>query len=199
MTFSAERSAARARVHLEGSADVKRLTADRCLESILAGARLIASTFRDGGKVLLCGNGGSAADSQHVAAEFVSRLTKELERPALPAIALTTDSSILTAYANDYSFAGIFARQVEALGRAGDLLIGISTSGGSDNVLRAMGVARQRGLRVLTLTGPSGPMGEQADVAIRVPSTNTQFIQETHLAVEHILCDLAEQELFGNS
>ena len=112
---------------------------------------------------------------------------------------LTTDTSILTAYANDYSFAGIFARQVEALGRPGDLLIGISTSGGADNVLRAIQTARQQGLRILTLTGPSGPMGERADVAIRVPSTHTQFIQETHLAIEHILCDLAEQELFASA
>jgi D-sedoheptulose 7-phosphate isomerase len=199
MTSSSEPLAARARAHLVDSAEVKRRAADECLPSILAGGRLIADTLRNGGKVLLCGNGGSAADCQHVAAEFVSRLSKELERAALAAIALTTDTSILTAYANDYSFAGVFARQVEALGRPGDLLIGISTSGGADNVLLAIKTARQQGLQILTLTGPSGPMGEQADVAIRVPSMNTQFVQETHLAVEHILCDLAEQELFAST
>ncbi|HET9418434.1 MAG TPA: SIS domain-containing protein, partial [Chthoniobacterales bacterium] len=124
----------RARACLIESAEVKRLVVENCLDSIVSAAELIADAFRSGGKVLLCGNGGSAADCQHVAAEFVSILRRDFERPGLPAIALTTDTSFLTAYANDFGYEGLFARQVEALGKAGDLLVGISTSGNSVNV-----------------------------------------------------------------
>jgi len=147
--------------------------------------------------VLLCGNGGSAADCQHVAAELVSRLTRDSERPGLPAIALTTDTSFLTAYANDCGFEGVFARQVEALGRPGDVLIGISTSGNSPNVLRAVELAREKGMRSIALTGQGGRLAKLADVAVSVPSDDTRHIQEAHLAVEHVLCLLVEESLFA--
>ena len=132
-----------------------------------------------------------------MAAEFVSRLTKDFERPGLPAIALTTDTSFLTAYANDCGFEGVFARQVQALGRPGDVLIGISTSGNSANVIQAVELARGTGMKTVSLTGVGGRLAKIADVAIAVPSDDTQHIQETHLAVEHLLCLLVERALFG--
>ena len=187
----------RAQAHLLESAEIKRKVADKCLDSILAVAQLIAEAFRSGGKVLLCGNGGSAADCQHMAAEFVNRLTKDVERPGLPAIALTTDTSFLTAFANDFAFEGVFERQVQTLGKPGDVLIGISTSGNSANVVRAMEAARAANMQTIALTGDSGRLVHMADVAISVPSTNTQYIQEAHLAIEHVLCDLVESSLFG--
>jgi D-sedoheptulose 7-phosphate isomerase len=187
----------KARAHLLDSAEIKRKVAEKCLDSILAAAHLIAETFRSGGKVLLCGNGGSAADCQHMAAEFVNRLTKDFERPGLPAIALTTDTSFLTAFANDCGFEGVFERQVQTLGKPGDVLIGISTSGNSSNVIRAMEAAREANIQTIVLTGNSGRLAEMANVAISVPSANTQYIQEAHLAIEHILCDSVECYLFG--
>jgi len=187
----------RAQDHLLESIEVKQRVAEHCMTSILAAAQLIAETFRSGGKVLLCGNGGSAADCQHMAAEFVNRLTKDFERPGLPAIALTTDTSFLTAFANDCGFEGVFERQVQALGKPGDVLIGISTSGNSTNVIRAMEAARAANMQTIVLTGNSGRLVEIADVAISVPSANTQYIQEAHLVIEHILCDLVECYLFG--
>ena len=132
-----------------------------------------------------------------MAAEFVSRLTKDFERPGLPAIALTTDTSFLTAYANDCGFEGVFTRQVQALGRPGDVLIGISTSGNSTNVIQAVELARTIGMRTVSLTGSGGRLAKLADVAITVPSDDTQHIQEVHLAVEHLLCMLVERALFG--
>jgi D-sedoheptulose 7-phosphate isomerase len=185
-----------ARDYLRESADTKLRTAEACDDAILAAADLIAQAFRGAGKVLICGNGGSAADCQHMAAEFVSRLTKTFERPGLPAIALTTDSSFLTAYANDCGFDGIFERQVEALGRPGDVLIGISTSGNSPNVVRAVRRARIDGLRTVVLTGAQGQLAGLADVAISVPSADTQHIQEAHLAIEHLICWFVERDLF---
>lgn len=189
----------RVRRYLHASAEVKLEAAWECGEAILAASAMITRAFRSGGKLLLCGNGGSAADCQHVAAEFVSRLRKEFERPALPAMALTTDTSFLTAFANDCGYDGVFERQVEAFGRPGDVLVGISTSGGSANVLRAVEGARAAGLGTIVLTGRGGPLGRMADVAIRVPSGDTQHIQETHLAIEHLICTLVEQELFPES
>jgi phosphoheptose isomerase len=185
------------RSYLAESAELKRLTAEACSDTIAMAAGLITEAFRSGGKLLICGNGGSAADCQHMAAEFVSRLTKDFERPGLPAIALTTDTSFLTAYANDCGFEGVFARQVQALGRPGDVLIGISTSGNSPNVIQAFELARATGLHTVALTGAGGRLGKLADVAIAVPSDDTQHIQETHLAVEHVLCLLVERSLFG--
>lgn len=187
------------RTYLRESAETKRRAAEACEESILAAATLIADAFRAGGKVLLCGNGGSAADCQHMATEFVSRLTKEVERPGLPAIALTTDTSFLTAFANDSGFDGVFERQVEALGRPGDVLVGISTSGNSPNVIRAVRRARVAGLRSIVLVGSRGQLASLADVAISVPSADTQHIQEAHLAIEHLICWLVERELFPSS
>ena len=186
-----------AQAHLLESAEIKREVADNCLDSILAAAQLIAEAFRSGRKLLLCGNGGSAADCQHMAAEFVNRLTKDLERPGLPAIALTTDTSVLTAFANDFGFEGVFERQVQTLGRPGDVLIGISTSGDSANVVRAVEAARAAQMRAIVLTGNCGRLVEMADSAISVPSANTHYIQEAHLAIEHILCRLVECILFG--
>lgn len=185
------------RAHLLESAEVKREIAEKCIDSILTAANLIVDTFRSGGKVLLCGNGGSAADCQHVAAEFVNRLTVDFERPGLPAIALTTDTSFLTAFANDCGFEGVFERQVRTLGKPGDVLIGISTSGNSTNVIRAVEAARAANMRTIVLTGSSGRLAGMANVAISVPSANTQYIQEAHLAIEHILCGLVERYLFG--
>jgi D-sedoheptulose 7-phosphate isomerase len=182
--------------HLLDSAEVKRQTAAKCAESIAKAADLIAGCFLSGDKVLLCGNGGSAADCQHMAAEFVSRFSKDLDRRALPAIALTTDTSFLTGFGNDFGFEGIFGRQVEALGSPGDVLIAISTSGNSPNVIRAVEAARKGSMITIALTGNGGHLSAIAEVPITVPSTDTQYIQEAHLAVEHILCELVEFILF---
>ncbi len=186
----------RARTHLQESADLKHKVAQHCLPSVLMATDFIVGVFRNGGKMLLCGNGGSAADCQHLAAELVSRLTKEFERPGLSAIALTTDTSFLTAFANDHGFDGIFERQVRALGKPGDVLIGISTSGNSENVLRAVNAAREIGIKTIGLMGTGGMLETKVDCAIAVPSHNTQYIQEALLSIEHILCDLTEQILF---
>jgi D-sedoheptulose 7-phosphate isomerase len=183
--------------HLLQSAEIQRQTAAKCADAIANAGTLIAEIFLAGGKVLLCGNGGSAADCQHMAAEFVSRFSKDLERRALPAVALTTDTSFLTAFGNDYGFEGIFERQVEGLGSAGDVLIGISTSGNSPNVIRAVETARKRNIRTIALTGNGGGrLSTMADVVITVPSADTQYVQEAHLAVEHIVCELVEFILF---
>lgn len=182
--------------HLLQSAEIKRQTASSCSGSIARAAEVIAGAFLSSGKLLLCGNGGSAADCQHMAAEFVSRFSKDLDRRALPAIALTTDTSFLTAFGNDCGFEGIFQRQVEALGSPGDVLIAISTSGNSANVIRAVEAARKRSIGTIALTGNGGRLSAMADVPIAVPSTDTQYIQEAHLVVEHILCELVEFILF---
>ena len=194
--MSEEQLAGRVRDHLERSASVKRLAADSCTGAIVSAAKMIAQSFASGGKLMLCGNGGSAADCQHVAAEFVSRLSAQLERPGLPAVALTTDTSFLTGYANDYSYDGVFERQVQALGRPGDTLMGISTSGGSRNVLRALSFGKWIGVKTIALMGSRGVLAEVADVIIAVPSENTQHVQEAHLAIEHIICDLVERQLY---
>ena len=178
------------------AAKVTDAMAESGADSIAAAADLIATSFRRNGKVLLCGNGGSAADCQHMAAELVGRLTHEKDRPGLPAIALTTDTSFLTAYPNDVGFDGVFARQVQALGAAGDVLIAISTSGGSPNVLAAAEEARRKGLSVVALLGEGGPLATRADVAITVPTRDTQLIQQLHLAVEHLICHLVERTLY---
>jgi D-sedoheptulose 7-phosphate isomerase len=186
------------RTYFTAGADLRRRTGEICDESILAAADLIAHTFRAGDKMLLCGNGGSAADCQHMAAELTSRLTKDFDRPGLPAIALTTDTSFLTAFANDCGFDGIFERQVQALGRPGDLVFGISTSGNSPNVVRAVKHAKAAGMRTIALTGAGGQLATLADVAILVPSTDTQYIQEMHLAIEHLICWFVERDLFAS-
>lgn len=182
--------------HLLESADVKEKVAQQCWGSILKAVQLIVDTFQSGGKVMICGNGGSAADAQHMASEFVCILNKSFERPGLPAIALTTDTSILTAHANDMGFENIFKRQVITLGRPGDLLITISTSGNSPNILVAARAAKLAKIHTIALTGKNGNIQKITDVAVRVPSTMTQYIQESHTAIGHILCELVEHQLF---
>ena len=155
---------------------------------------IIGKAIAEGHKVLFCGNGGSAADSQHLAAEFVGRFQKE--RCALPAIALTVDTSILTAVANDYGYGIVFQRQVEALGQVGDVLVGISTSGNSGNVLAAIGAAKRRGMAVIGMTGAGGgKMKDICDVCLAVPAKVTARTQEMHIMIGHILCELAEEKM----
>ena len=159
---------------------------------VIAAARALIDTFKAGGTLLIFGNGGSASDAQHVAAEFVGRFQRE--RRALPAVALTTDTSVLTSIGNDYSFDRVFARQIEAIGRTGDVAFGISTSGKSPNVVAALAVARTRGLRTIALTGQDGgPVGASADVHINVAAGSTARIQEVHRTVLHVICDLVER------
>ena len=182
---------------LRESASVKALIAEKCTESIIEAALLMAKVFRGGGKMLLCGNGGSAADAQHIATELIVRLTAQRDRDALPAIALTTNTSTLTACGNDYGFDKIFARQIEALGNKGDLFFGISTSGNSKNVLEALSEARSRGLFTISLLGgDGGKMKGNANVDIVVPHPDTGRIQEGHITIGHVICDIVERELF---
>ena len=185
--------------HLSKTAEIKTRMVDGCMESILIAADMISNSLRLDGKVLLCGNGGSAADCQHMAGELVNWLNKDFQRPGLAAIALTTNTSVMSAIANDSGFESVFERQVEALGRAGDVLIGISTSGNSGNVIRAVQAAQKIGMKAIALTGEGGKLPELADVVVSVPSKNTQYIQEAHLAVEHIICSLVEKQLFADT
>jgi D-sedoheptulose 7-phosphate isomerase len=187
------------RKHFLGSAEVKRLLAEQCAGEVEKAANLMTDSLQKGGKILLCGNGGSAADCQHIAAEFTSILSKDFLRPAMAAIALTTDTSFLTASANDFGFEAVFSRQVEALGRTGDVLIGISTSGNSTNVIRAVTRARELGLSTIVLTGRAGgQLAELAGVVIKVPSDNTSHIQESHIAIGHVICAVVERAMFGD-
>ncbi len=168
-------------------------------EAIIALAGQMVKTIRRGGKILLFGNGGSTADAQHLAAEFVNRFL--INRRPMAALALTTDSSILTAVGNDFSFDEIFVKQIQALAKPEDLALGISTSGGSINVLKALEVARKMGIVTAALTGglagDGGAVGRAADFLLNVPSDMTPHIQEAHLWVEHLLCELVEREIFG--
>ncbi len=183
--------------HLNESIEVKKKVLDTCVEPLIAAADTISQALRTGHKILICGNGGSAADSQHIAAEFVSTLSMDYQRPAIAAIALTTDSSILTASANDFGFDGVFARQVEALGAPGDVLIGISTSGNSEIVLRAVNVAKSRDMKTVGLCGrDGGKLAPLVDHALVVPSPTTQHIQESHIALYHILVAIVERTLY---
>jgi len=179
------------------SAEVKRRVAEDCMNDVLSCAELIAERFSAGGKLLLCGNGGSAADCQHMATEFVGQLSRQLTRPGLPAVALTTDTSFLTAHSNDVKFEEVFSRQVQALGKPGDILIGISTSGNSLSVVRAIETARTMKLHTVALTGCGGRLAHIVDIAICVSSDNTQYVQEAHIAIEHIVCELVESHMFG--
>lgn len=186
----------RVRAYLLETSRTASRTAEACSEAIMSAAAAIVESVRDGGKLLICGNGGSAGDAQHLATEFVSTLTVDRRRAPIPAIALTTDTSLLTAVANDFGFEGVFARQVEALGRRGDVLLAISTSGGSANVVRACEQARALGLRTIALTGGSGgALAAAADIQIKVPSSTTSHIQEAHIAVGQLIAFLVEDEL----
>lgn len=173
------------------------LSEPELLASIVRVAEVVEAALRDGNKVILAGNGGSAADAQHLAAEFVARF--EFDRPGLASIALNTDTSMLTAIGNDYGYDYIFARQIEANGRAGDVFIGISTSGNSRNVLRAMDAARERGLVTVALCGAGGRLREICDHALAVPSTHTPRIQECHILIGHIICATVEQSIWGDA
>jgi D-sedoheptulose 7-phosphate isomerase len=184
---------------LNESSDTKKAMEEKCLDDIMKIAELLADSFRSGNKLLLCGNGGSAADCQHIATEFVVRLSHDLQRPALPAIALTTDTSNLTAGGNDIGFENVFARSVEGLGNKGDVLLAISTSGNSANVIKAVHTAKQKGMKTVSFLGGSGgKLKSEVDVSVVIPSSNTQRIQEGHITAGHIICELVERELFGS-
>jgi D-sedoheptulose 7-phosphate isomerase len=188
-----------ARDHLLASAETKRRYAESSAGELVTVGQWIADCFDTGGKLMLCGNGGSAADCQHIAAEFTSILTQTFNRRALPAIALTTDSSFLTARGNDYGFDSVFARQVEALGKPGDVLVGSSTSGNSKNVLLAFETARRMGLKTVGMTGRAGgKMENVVDLVLRVPADITAHIQECHIAMGHIIVAVVEKLMFNS-
>lgn len=185
--------------HFEDSAQIKLQSKNVLAQPIAATAQAMASCLVADGKILCCGNGGSAGDSQHFAAELINRF--EIERPALAAIALTTDSSVLTSIANDYDYNQIFSKQVRGLGRAGDVLLAISTSGNSVNVMAAIDAAHERKMRVVALTGrDGGKMGamlKEGDIQICVPTQSTARIQEVHLLALHCICDGIDLLMFG--
>ena len=185
--------------NFQDSISTKQLASEVLAEPISRAAQIITQSFLNGGKVLSCGNGGSAGDAQHFSSEMLNRF--EMERPGLPAIALTTDSSTVTSIANDYAYDLIFSKQVTALGHAGDVLLAISTSGNSDNVNKAIDAAHDREMTVIALDGKSGgEMTEKLsldDVEICVPSESTARIQEVHLLVIHCICDLVDHQLMG--
>ena len=165
------------------------------LQPIIQSAEVIADAFKADRKLLICGNGGSAADAQHIAAEFVNRFM--IERPPLPAVALSTDTSIITSIGNDYSFDQIFSKQIKAIGREGDVLLAISTSGESKNVITAIKVARDMGIKTIGLTGKGGgKMAKMVDILLNVDSDVTPRIQEVHITAGHIICDLIDHILF---
>lgn len=177
------------------SADIKQRFVERHAESIEEVARLIASSFNDGGKLLIFGNGGSSTDASHIAAEFVGRFN--MERPGLPAVALNTDMAIITAVANDYGYDDVFARQLKALAGEGDVVIGITTSGSSKNVLKAFEAAKRKKLKTVAFTGAKGEkLSSKVDFAFVVPSSVTARIQETHNTLGHVLCQMVEEILF---
>jgi D-sedoheptulose 7-phosphate isomerase len=179
---------------LEQSIAVKRQAVTENMESLVRGAEMIIDCLVSGHKILIFGNGGSASDAQHIAAEFVNRF--QIERPPAAAMALTTDSSILTSIGNDYSFDDIFSKQIRALGRKDDIAWGISTSGNSKNVIRAMETARDMALHTIGMTGRGGVLAERAEMVFTVPSDVTARIQETHITVAHIWCDLVDRILY---
>ncbi|MBS1518314.1 MAG: D-sedoheptulose 7-phosphate isomerase [Bacteroidetes bacterium] len=184
---------------LKESSEVKNLILEKCYDSICAAADTLTNAVKDGNKILLCGNGGSAADCQHLATEFMIRLSHDIDRPAIAAIALTTDTSNLTAGGNDIGFENVFSRNIEGLGNKGDILICISTSGNSPNILKAVSKAKDKKMTVIGFLGKNngGKLKEVCDVSIIIPSENTQRIQEGHITVGHILCEITERELYG--
>lgn len=191
--------AARIGEHFQDSIEVKQKSLEVLVEPIHRAGEAMVNCLLNNGKILSCGNGGSAGDAQHFSAELLNRFEKE--RPGLPALALTTDSSTLTAIANDYSYEEIFSKQVSALGQAGDVLLAISTSGNSANVAAAMKAAKEREMLVVVLSGNDGGtmagLLTEQDIEVRVPSKRTARIQEVHLVVIHCLCDFIDTKLFG--
>jgi len=181
------------------SIETKMKAAEVLPDAILAAGQCMVECLLNGGKILSCGNGGSAGDAQHFSSELLNRF--ERERPALPAVALTTDASTVTSIANDYSYNEIFSKQIRALGNQGDVLLAISTSGNSANVIQAIQAAHDRGMKVVSLTGRDGgkmaSLAAPGDVEVRVPAQSTARIQEVHLLVIHALCDHIDQQLFG--
>ncbi|HLF20051.1 MAG TPA: D-sedoheptulose 7-phosphate isomerase [Bacteroidota bacterium] len=183
---------------LKESSETKQKISAQCVPAISKAIDLILGALKNKKKILLCGNGGSAADAQHLAAELVIRLSPAIKRPGLPAIALTTDTSNLTAGANDIGYDNVFARSVEALGNEGDVLVGISTSGNSENVNRAFIKAKEKKMVTIGFLGKDGGKSKPlVDLAIIVPSTDTQRIQEGHITIGHIIFQEVEQEMFG--
>jgi len=181
----------------EESMAIKERFVKENIETIIEVSKVIAETFNEGKKLLLCGNGGSATDASHIAAEFVNRFKRE--RPGLPAIALNTDMAVITSIANDYDYSEIFARQIKSLAEEGDIVIAISTSGNSDNVLKAMDAAKKKRLKTIAFTGSKGnKFAAKADFAFIVPSDNTPRIQETHITLGHVLCQMVEEILFDS-
>ncbi len=182
----------------EESAAVKVKFARENADKIVEVVQLISQAFREGRKLLLFGNGGSATDASHIAAEFVNRFL--MERPPLPAIALNTDVAVLTSISNDYEYSQVFSKQLTALGHEGDVVIGISTSGNSGNVIKALEVARKNGMKTVILTGGTGgKLANLADYTFIVPTKHTPRIQETHITLGHTICQMVDEELFGNS
>ena len=179
---------------LEQSITIKRQTITENIQTIVAGAEMLLDCLVSGHKIMIFGNGGSAADAQHIAAEFVNRF--QIERPPMAAMALTTDSSILTSIGNDYTFDDVFTKQIRALGRKGDIAWGISTSGNSKNVVSAIQTAKEIGLHTMGMTGRGGELAQCAQTVYAVPSDVTARIQETHITIAHILCDLVDRMLF---
>ena len=185
---------------LNESADTKLRIKDQLMEDILKAVELLAGCYKEEHKLLLCGNGGSAADCQHIATELMIRLSHHIQRPALPAIALTTDTSNLTAGGNDIGFENVFSRNVEGLGNKGDVLLAISTSGNSPNVINAVEIAHKKGMKVIGfLGGNGGKLKAIVDLPIIIPSSNVQRIQEGHITVAHIICELVEDKLYGKA
>ncbi len=183
---------------LKASSEIKLKIFEQCADKIIKSVDIIINALNQKKKLLLCGNGGSAADCQHIATEFVIRMNPAIKRPGIPAIALTTDSSMLTAGANDLGYDNVFARGVEALGSAGDVLIGISTSGKSESVNLALKMAKSKGMATIALLGKDGGTSKDlADIAVIVPSNDTQRIQEGHITIGHIICGLVEREMYG--
>ena len=182
---------------LKESSDTKKEMEKQCINDILKVVDMLVMSFKKGNKLLLCGNGGSAADCQHIAAELVIRLSHDIKRPALPAIALTTDTSNLTAGSNDIGFENVFARSVEGLGSDGDVLLAISTSGNSPNVIKAVLTAKSKGMKTIAfLGGTGGKLVSEVDQSVIIPSSNVQRIQEGHITAAHLICELVERELF---
>ncbi len=194
-------SVTRVREHFAESIATKQNAVDVISESIAAAGQVLSQSLLDDGKILSCGNGGSAGDAQHFSSELLNRF--ERERPGLPAMALTTDASTVTSISNDYAYEEIFSKQIRALGKPQDVLLGISTSGNSENVCRAITAAHERGMKVVALSGRDGgrmaDMFEEGDVEIRVPATRTARIQEVHLVIIHALCDLIDTALLGDA
>ncbi len=191
----------RVKDHFAESIATKQAAVAEISQAVVNGGQLMSQSLLDDGKILSCGNGGSAGDAQHFSSELLNRF--EMERPGLPAMALTTDSSTITSIANDYAYEDIFAKQIRALGRQSDVLLAISTSGNSENVCRAIVAAHEREMKVVALTGRDGgrmaDLLDESDVEIRVPATRTARIQEVHLVVIHCLCDLIDTTLLGSA